>query len=431
MTPTIAAPVPLGPAPSAPAAGSPETGSTAVQGRDASPEAALFAALLGSAVESTPQDGVAPEEEALQDQVLTQAEAMALLTGGAAAVETPPHLRLRLAMPREARAEQDPSVGAAALATAAQLDTTEGAAAMTAGGAAPASPPAAAGGTPAMDVVGTDTAQGQVVDPTAATAAGAVPAASVEAADADPAAPGSDTTGSNTTGSNTTRTDSTTSTTATDPAAIDTTATDPAATGDARPVADDGAPATTLDTASTAATEDPGQAAPPGLTAPVEPNTGHTRSAGPAAPSAGPPAPLDPGPPTSQLASAVAALRRRGDGEYVATLDLHPAELGRVRVEVEVRAGQVNVQVSAEHAGTRSLLQTGLDDLRAALQQGGLDAGQLDVSQQGWGGPEQDPGTPSGHDGPTGTATEEAADPVVRPVTVPLTTIDAGLDVRL
>lgn len=427
MTPTIAAPAPLGPAPSAPAAGSPETGSTAVQGRDASPEAALFAALLGSAVESTPQDGVAPEEEALQDQVLTQAEAMALLTGGAAAVETPPHLRLRLAMPREARAEQDPSVGAAALATAAQLDTTEGAAAMTADDAAPASPTATADGTPALDVVGTDTAQGQVVDPTAATAAGAVAAASVEAADADPAAPGSDTTGSNTT-----RTDSTTTgTTATDPAAIDTTATDPAATGDARPVADDGAPATTLDTAPTAATEDPGQAAPTGLTAPVEPTTGHTRSAGPAAPPAGPPAPLDPGPPASQLASAVAALRRRGDGEYVATLDLHPAELGRVRVEVEVRAGQVNVQVSAEHAGTRSLLQTGLDDLRAALQQGGLDAGQLDVSQQGWGGPEQDPGTPSGHDGPTGTATEEAADPVVRPVTVPLTTIDAGLDVRL
>lgn len=90
-------------------------------------------------------------------------------------------------------------------------------------------------------------------------------------------------------------------------------------------------------------------------------------------------------PVSGQLASAVAAMQRRGDGEYVASLDLHPAELGRVRVEIEIRAGVVNVQVAAEQAGTRGLLNDQLADLRAALEQGGMDAGQLDVASHGFG----------------------------------------------
>ncbi|WP_370327641.1 flagellar hook-length control protein FliK [Euzebya sp.] len=91
-----------------------------------------------------------------------------------------------------------------------------------------------------------------------------------------------------------------------------------------------------------------------------------------------------PEPPSTQLASAVAALRRRGDGEYTASLDLHPAELGRVRIDLEVRAGVVHVQMAAEQTGTRALLASQLADLRTALEQGGMDAGSLDVSQEAW-----------------------------------------------
>ncbi len=176
--------------------------------------------------------------------------------------------------------------------------------------------------------------------------------------------------------------------------------------------------------------------APTLATGPVEPTTSG-RSTGRVTAATGQPAvPTTPEPPATQVASAVAALRRRGDGEYVATLDLHPAELGRVRVELEVRAGVVNVTMTPEQAGTRALLTQGIEDLRAALEQGGLDAGQLDVSQQDHPGDQaQDQADQSGH--PAGrpggrSAGEGTAIAVPLPTSATPTASPAdGLDVRL
>ena len=136
-------------------------------------------------------------------------------------------------------------------------------------------------------------------------------------------------------------------------------------------------------------------------------------------------------PVSGQLASAVAAMQRRGDGEYVASLDLHPAELGRVRVEIEIRAGVVNVQVAAEQAGTRGLLNDQLADLRAALEQGGMDAGQLDVASHGFGDnvDHDDDRTDSSGRTDTTDAASTALSPLPSPTLVDLPS--GRIDVRL
>ncbi|WP_341252562.1 flagellar hook-length control protein FliK [Euzebya pacifica] len=136
-------------------------------------------------------------------------------------------------------------------------------------------------------------------------------------------------------------------------------------------------------------------------------------------------------PVSGQLASAVAAMQRRGDGEYVASLDLHPAELGRVRVQIEIRAGVVNVQVAAEQAGTRGLLNDQLADLRAALEQGGMDAGQLDVASHGFGDnvDHDDDRTDSSGRTDTTDAASTALSPLPSPTLVDLPS--GRIDVRL
>ncbi len=105
-----------------------------------------------------------------------------------------------------------------------------------------------------------------------------------------------------------------------------------------------------------------------------------TTTSGPSAPAPPPPPPA----PEQQVAAAVAALRRRGEGRYAASFELQPGELGRVRVDVEVTGSTVHVMVRAEQAGTRGLLTEALDQLRVALEQGGLDAGSLDVAREGF-----------------------------------------------
>ena len=199
----------------------------------------------------------------------------------------------------------------------------------------------------------------------------------------------------------------------------------------------DGADGADISAATSTSTPDADAVDAPTLaTGPVEPTTSG-RSTGRVTAATGQPAvPTTPEPPATQVASAVAALRRRGDGEYVATLDLHPAELGRVRVELEVRAGVVNVTMTPEQAGTRALLTQGIEDLRAALEQGGLDAGQLDVSQQDHPGDQpQDQADQSGHPAgrpagrPAGEATAIAV-PLPTSATPTASPAD-GLDVRL
>lgn len=149
-------------------------------------------------------------------------------------------------------------------------------------------------------------------------------------------------------------------------------------------------------------------AADPGGDAPdTVPLAMHGTSRGPeveSTESAGRPVPGAPLPERSaadQVAAAVASLRRQGDGSYEASIDLHPAELGRVRVLLQVSGATVDVSVAAEQHSTRSLLSSELDHLRDALSEGGLTAGDLDVRQEGWGSG-HDSGEGRGHHGERG-----------------------------
>lgn len=84
----------------------------------------------------------------------------------------------------------------------------------------------------------------------------------------------------------------------------------------------------------------------------------------------------------TQLVDAVAPLRHRGDGSYDLTLELHPAELGAVRVRAVFENGTIQLHLQADHPATRDLLQGSLAGLRTALDDAGLSTGQLSVATQ-------------------------------------------------
>lgn len=85
--------------------------------------------------------------------------------------------------------------------------------------------------------------------------------------------------------------------------------------------------------------------------------------------------------PAQQMASALGALRRRGDGSYLTEITLNPKELGQVRLQVHVAGNTVSMQATALDPNTRTLLNTGLEDLSQALTDAGLESGHLDVNQ--------------------------------------------------
>jgi flagellar hook-length control protein FliK len=78
-----------------------------------------------------------------------------------------------------------------------------------------------------------------------------------------------------------------------------------------------------------------------------------------------------------QVVSKVGPLVDHGDGTYEIAVELQPAELGRVRVEVLVDHGRVSLTVHAQHATTSDVIREALPDLRAALEAAGLTAGDV------------------------------------------------------
>lgn len=74
------------------------------------------------------------------------------------------------------------------------------------------------------------------------------------------------------------------------------------------------------------------------------------------------------------------------DGVQQAQLLLSPAELGPVRVQIQIEGQQAQLQFAAEHPLTREALQQGLGQLAQSLQQGGLSLGRSDVQSQWQGG---------------------------------------------
>ncbi len=83
--------------------------------------------------------------------------------------------------------------------------------------------------------------------------------------------------------------------------------------------------------------------------------------------------------PHQQVATAVGPLLRRADGSYSVNINLEPEHLGRVSLQVHIRAGEVAVTMQAADASAREMLRDNLNQLRQQLEQQGIKAGQLDV----------------------------------------------------
>jgi flagellar hook-length control protein FliK len=149
-------------------------------------------------------------------------------------------------------------------------------------------------------------------------------------------------------------------------------------------------------------------------------------AATPAAPTPSPPVPLD------DLGAHLAGRLRRLDGATRLELQLHPAELGAVSVEVRIEDGLTHLHLRAAHGGTVERIDASLAELRDDLRRSGVAVGDVGVGAGDSGrSPEREPhvtgppaagGTPAG-DRPTHT---EATAPAPRPSTRP-----TGLDVRL
>lgn len=93
--------------------------------------------------------------------------------------------------------------------------------------------------------------------------------------------------------------------------------------------------------------------------------------------------------PWEQLATVVRPLRQMADGTHRLSLQLRPAELGAVHLEVALEDGRLSLRATAENLATRDVLAASLPDLRAALARSGIDLGSLDVGDQTFG---ADPG---------------------------------------
>jgi flagellar hook-length control protein FliK len=77
------------------------------------------------------------------------------------------------------------------------------------------------------------------------------------------------------------------------------------------------------------------------------------------------------------VAQRVAAEVRRGNWDLAFALD--PPELGRVEVSLQMRAGELDARLVAQHGMARDLLQEALPRLREGLLQSGMDVAQLQV----------------------------------------------------
>jgi flagellar hook-length control protein FliK len=97
-----------------------------------------------------------------------------------------------------------------------------------------------------------------------------------------------------------------------------------------------------------------------------------------------------PTPPQEQVVAVLSPLQQRPDGVYKLRLELHPAELGRVEIDVELRAGVLHANLRAEHVTAAHALRDALADLRGRLEAQGVRAGNVTVDGRGPGGGDRD-----------------------------------------
>jgi flagellar hook-length control protein FliK len=140
-----------------------------------------------------------------------------------------------------------------------------------------------------------------------------------------------------------------------------------------------------------------------------------------------PPPPAPAADPHLQIARVVRPLRLGSDGAYELALDLTPAELGRVRIDVELRGATIHLSLRADNPATRELLHASLDQLRAELESAGLQAGNLDIGGQGLGG-QDSPGDDTTQPSPVSTLLDE--EPAAAASATTMTSVtDTGVDV--
>lgn len=127
-----------------------------------------------------------------------------------------------------------------------------------------------------------------------------------------------------------------------------------------------------LDAAATAAPTALDLAAPAGALGahPAAPPGAHALAGSPAAPVATLATPLHAPDFSQALAAQLATFAR--DGVQEATLQLNPAEMGPIQVQITVDGQQAQIDFSAAHAATRQALEHGLPTLAAALHAEGL-----------------------------------------------------------
>jgi len=90
-------------------------------------------------------------------------------------------------------------------------------------------------------------------------------------------------------------------------------------------------------------------------------------------------------PPAEQLVSVLAPLRSTTNGTYTLRLELKPPELGRVEMRVEMKDGVLSASIHADREGSAQLVRDALSDLRDLLNTGGIQTGDLTVSDGGVG----------------------------------------------
>ena len=71
------------------------------------------------------------------------------------------------------------------------------------------------------------------------------------------------------------------------------------------------------------------------------------------------------------------------DGQWQANINLNPARLGQIKINMTMEDGVLTTQLLSANQGVRELLETGMPRLRELLEESGLQLGQVDVGSDG------------------------------------------------
>ena len=71
------------------------------------------------------------------------------------------------------------------------------------------------------------------------------------------------------------------------------------------------------------------------------------------------------------------------DGQWQANINLNPARLGQIKINMTMEDGVLTTQLLSANQGVRELLEGGMPRLRELLEESGLQLGQVDVSSDG------------------------------------------------